>query len=123
MLLLAGIIWFAVYIEHWAYKRSQQKEDKKTRKNILIFIKDDLEHRLDFIEESLQYKDYKPFFTDMWDAIILSGKQSLLSFELFQSVQLTYSWMKYYNSELESNKNNSQEMGIDRTIRRCKKMG
>lgn len=48
MLLLAGIIWFAVYIEHWAYKRSQQKEDKKTRKNILIFIKDDLEHRLDF---------------------------------------------------------------------------
>lgn len=59
----------------------------------------------------------------MWDAIILSGKQSLLSFELFQSVQLTYSWMKYYNSELESNKNNSQEMGIDRTIRRCKKIG
>lgn len=109
MLLLAGIIWFAVYIEHWAYKRSQQKEDKKTRKNILIFIKDDLEHRLDFIEESLQYKDYKPFFTDMWDAIILSGKQSLLSFELFQSVQRTYSWMKYYNSELESHKNNSQE--------------
>lgn len=109
MLLLAGIIWFAVYIEHWAYKRSQQQEDKKTRKNILIFIKDDLEHRLDFIEESLQYKDYKPFFTDMWDAIILSGKQSLLSFELFQSVQRTYSWMKYYNSELESHKNNSQE--------------
>ncbi|MFB5600109.1 MAG: hypothetical protein ACE5SW_07795 [Nitrososphaeraceae archaeon] len=59
----------------------------------------------------------------MWEAIILSGKQSLLSFELFQSVQLTYSWMKYYNSELESNKNNSQEMGIDRTIRRCKKIG
>ncbi|MDR4510691.1 MAG: hypothetical protein MRJ93_03185 [Nitrososphaeraceae archaeon] len=112
MFLLAGIIWFTVYIEHWAYRRSQLQDDKKTRNNIFIFIKDDLEHRLHFIEESLQYKDYKPFFTDMWDSIILSGKQSLLSFELFQSVQRTYSWMKYYNSELEANKNNSQEEKI-----------
>jgi hypothetical protein len=40
----------------------------------------------------------------MWDAIILSGKQSFLSFELFQNIQRTYSWMKYYNSELENNK-------------------
>lgn len=112
MFLLAGIIWFAVYIEHWAYKRSQLQEDKKTRNNIFIFIRDDLEHRLHFIEESLQYKDYKPFFTDMWDSIILSGKQSLLSFELFQSVQRTYSWMKYYNSELEAKKHNSEEEKI-----------
>jgi hypothetical protein len=41
----------------------------------------------------------------MWDAVILSGKQSFLSFELFQNIQRTYSWMKYYNSELENNKN------------------
>ena len=68
--------------------------------------------RLHFIEESLQYKDYKPFFTDMWDAIILSGKQSLLSFELFKSVQRTYSLMKYYNNELETNKQNPQEEKI-----------
>jgi hypothetical protein len=105
MILLAGIIWFAVYIEHWAYKRTQQQEDKKTRNNIFLFIKDDLEQRLRFIEESINYKDFKPFFTDMWDAIILSGKHSLLSFELFQNIQRTYSWMKYYNSELENNKN------------------
>ena len=32
-----------------------------------------------FIEESRQYKDYKPFFTDMWDAVILTGIHSLLS--------------------------------------------
>jgi formate hydrogenlyase subunit 3/multisubunit Na+/H+ antiporter MnhD subunit len=30
MIVLAGIIWFAVYIEHWAYKRSEQQKDKKT---------------------------------------------------------------------------------------------
>jgi len=48
----------------------------------------------------------------MWDSIILSGKQSLLSFELFQSVQRTYSWMKYYNSELEAKKHNSEEEKI-----------
>ena len=30
---------------------------------------DNLENKLRFIEESNQYKDYKPFFTDMWDAI------------------------------------------------------
>jgi hypothetical protein len=112
MFLLAGIIWFTVYLEHWSYKRSQQQEDKKTRNNIFMFIKDDLGHRLDFIGESLQYRDYKPFFTDMWDAIILSGKQSLLSFELFKSVQRTYSLMKYYNNELETNKQNPQEEKI-----------
>ena len=104
LVLLAGIIYFSVYLEHWAYRRSQMKEDEKTIKNIIRFIKDDLERRLAFIDESFQYKDYKPFFTDMWDAVILSGKQSLLQFELFQSIQRAYSWMKYYNSELDSRK-------------------
>jgi hypothetical protein len=112
MVLLAGIIWFTVYIEHLAYRRSQLKEDKKSIKNIIKFIKDDLEHRLGFIDESLQYKDYKPFLTDMWDAVILSGKQSLLPFELFQSIQRSYSWMKYYNSEIEA----SRKGNIDEKI-------
>ena len=38
----------------------------------------------------------------MWDAVILTGKQALLPFELFQNLQRTCSWMKYYNSEIES---------------------
>jgi hypothetical protein len=104
MIFLSGIIYFSVYLEHLVYRRSQKKEDEKTIKNITRFIKDDLEHRLDFIDESFQYSDYKPFFTDMWDAVILSGKQSLLPFELFQNIQRSYSWMKYYNSEIESNR-------------------
>ena len=41
----------------------------------------------------------------MWDAIVLSGNHSLLSFELFKNIQRTYSWMKYYNSEIESSNN------------------
>jgi hypothetical protein len=31
----------------------------------MMFIKDELEKKLRFIDESLQYKDYKPFFTDV----------------------------------------------------------
>ena len=41
----------------------------------------------------------------MWDAIILTGRHSLLSFETFEDLQHTYSWMKYYNTELEVGKN------------------
>ncbi len=67
-----------------------------------MYLADDLQKRLNFIDETHQYNDFKPFFTDMWDAIILAGKHALLSFEIFQSLQRTYSWMKYYNSELES---------------------
>lgn len=87
--------------------RSQKKEEERTRKNIIKFIANDLRQRLNFIDESLQYKDYKPFLTDMWDAVILAGKYSLLTFELFQSLQRSYSWMKYYNSELESIRRNN----------------
>jgi hypothetical protein len=42
----------------------------------------------------------------MWDAVIIAGKHSLLDFQLFQIIQRTYSWMKYYNSELEWTKKN-----------------
>jgi hypothetical protein len=87
MSILAGIIYFSVYLEHWTYIRSQKKEDKRIKWNIMKFIENDLQQRLDFINESLKYNDYKPFFTDMWDAVILTGKHSLLPFELFQSLQ------------------------------------
>ena len=41
------------------------KEEKQTKKKILLFTADDLQKKLDFIKETYQYNDYKPFFTDM----------------------------------------------------------
>jgi hypothetical protein len=61
MIVLAGIIWFAVYIEHWEYKRSEQQKDKKTKYNVLVFLKNDLEQRLRFIDEPSHIKDYNRF--------------------------------------------------------------
>lgn len=101
MLILAAIIWFAVYLEHWAYRHSEKQKEQKERRNLIIFIDDDLKQRLRFIDESQQFKDYKAFFTDMWDAVVLAGKHSLLPFNVFQNLQRTYSWMKYYNNELD----------------------
>jgi len=86
-------------------KKHVDAKKQKQRKKTIIFIVNDLENKLQFIEESNQYDDYKPFFTDMWDAIILTGRHSLLSFETFEDLQHTYSWMKYYNTELEVGKN------------------
>ena len=106
MVLLAGIIWFSLYIEHWAFQRSSKKQDEKSLIYILKFIEDDLKHRNKFVDESLRNENYKPFLTDMWDAVIIAGKHSLLDFQLFQTFQRTYSWMKYYNSELELVKKN-----------------
>ena len=102
-IILAGIIYFAVYLEQWIHMRSERQLERKTAKNVIIFIKDDLEQRLRFIEECNQYGDYKPFFTDMWDSVVFAGKHTLISFDLFQTIQRTYSWMKYYNAELEMN--------------------
>lgn len=104
MLILAAIIWFAVYLEQWTYRRSEKQKENKERKYLIIFVDNDLKQRLRFIDESRQFKDYKPFFTDMWDAVVLAGKHSLLPFSLFQNLQRTYSWMKYYNNELDINK-------------------
>ena len=101
MSLLAGIIFGAVYVEHWNYRRIQKNEEAGTRKKILELIKNDLDRKLRFINESIQYKDYKPFFTDIWDAVILSGKQTLLPFEMIENLQHTYSWLKYYNTEIQ----------------------
>ena len=98
---LAGIIFGAVYVEHWNYRRIQKNEETGTRNKILVLINNDLDRKLRFIDESIQYKDYKPFFTDIWDAVILSGKQTLLPFETIENLQHTYSWLKYYNTELQ----------------------
>jgi len=100
-IILAVIIFGAVYVEHWNYRRIQKNEDSSVRKKILLLIKEDLIRKLRFIEESTQYKDYKPFFTDVWDSVILSGKQTLLQFDMIKNLEHTYSWMKYYNTELQ----------------------
>jgi hypothetical protein len=102
--LLAAIIVGSIYLERWLQEKARRRKERETKKITINFIINDLESKLRFIEESLQYKDYKPFFTDMWDAIILTGRHSLLSFEIFEDLQHTYSWMKYYNTELDVNK-------------------
>jgi len=99
--ILAAMIFGAIYVENWSNRRIQKKDDKTIRKKILMLIQEDLVRKLRFIEESTQYKDYKPFFTDVWDSIILSGKQTLLQFDLIKNLEHTYSWMKYYNTELQ----------------------
>lgn len=111
MTLLAGIIYGAVYLELWIYKRADRVKEKQAITNIIRFILNDLQRKIAFIEESIQQKDFKPFFTNMWDAVILTNKQGLLSFEIFENLQATYSWMKYYNTELESMKLRQQNEG------------
>ncbi|MEO9309772.1 MAG: hypothetical protein ABI337_05695 [Nitrososphaera sp.] len=99
--ILATIIFGAVFVENWSYRSMQKKEDSATRKKILLFIKEDLIRKLRFIDDTIKYNDYKPFFTDVWDSTILSGKQTLLQFETIKNLEHTYSWMKYYNTELQ----------------------
>lgn len=92
------------YLETWIQKKTQQRKEKEMLKQILMFVSSDLQGKLRFVEESIQYKDYKPFFTNLWDAVILSGRHALLPFEKFQDLEHTYSWMKYYNTELQGSK-------------------
>ena len=40
-IILAGIIYFAVYLEQWIHMRSELELERKTAKNVIIFIKDD----------------------------------------------------------------------------------
>jgi hypothetical protein len=96
MSLLAAIIYGAIYVESWVEKRKVRSEEKEMRKKILMIVNDDLNKQLQFIEESIQDKDFKPFHTSIWDAVILGGKQTLLPFETFENLQDAYSWMTYY---------------------------
>lgn len=101
MTMLGAIIYSAIYVENWVEKRKLRRKEKEEARRTVRFVANDLKKKLRFIEDSVQYKDFKPFFTDMWDAVILGGKQTVLPFELFENLQHTYSWMKYYNNELE----------------------
>ena len=103
MSLLAAIIYGAIYVESWVQKRKTRNEEHEMKKKILMIVADDLNKQLQFIEESVGDKDFKPFHTSIWDAVILGGKQTLLPFDIFENLQDTYSWMGYYNSELNLN--------------------
>ena len=112
MAMLGAIIYGAIYVENWVEKRKLRRKEKEDARRTIKFVANDLEKKLRFIEDSVQYKDFKPFFTDMWDAIILGGKQTVLPFELFENLQHTYSWMKYYNNELEQRQKGDSEAAI-----------
>jgi hypothetical protein len=103
MTLLAGIIYGAIYVENWVEKRKIRSEEKEMKKKILMIVVNDLKKPLQFIAESIQDKDFKHFHTSIWDAVILGGRQTLLPFETFESLQDTYSWMTYNNNELNLN--------------------
>ena len=90
--LLAAIIVGSIYLERWLEEKARRRKERETKKNTINFIINDLENKLRFIEESHQYKDYKPLFTDMWDAVILTGRHSLLPFEIFEDLQHTPRW-------------------------------
>jgi len=111
--ILSVIIFGAVFVEHWIYRRVQKNENDSTRKKILLLIKEDLTRKTRFINESTKYNDYKPFFTDVWDSVIISGKQTLLPFELIKNLEHTYSWMKYYNTELKQQASQNEQTLVD----------
>ncbi len=120
-IILAAIIYGAIYIELRIEKERTRKEERKNRKQIIQFVTNDLNKRLRFIDESIQYHDFKPFFTDMWDSIILGGKQTLLPFALFESLQHTYSWMKYYNNEIEQREKDDEEKVVLEVLEEVRK--
>ncbi|MBI5145995.1 MAG: hypothetical protein HZA84_02110 [Thaumarchaeota archaeon] len=119
--ILAVIIFGAVYVEHWNHRRIQKNEDSSTRRKISLLIKEDLIRKLRFIDDSILYKDYKPFFTDVWDSVILSGKQTLFQFEIIKDLEHTYSWMKYYNTELQQKGVSGNEQTIKEVLDEVKK--
>jgi len=111
--ILSVIIFGAVFVEHWIYRRVQKTEDSSARKKIILLIKEDLTRKMRFINESVKYKDYKPFFTNVWDSVIISGKQTLLPFEMIKNLEHTYSWMKYYNTELKQQGQQNEQTLIE----------
>ncbi len=120
-IILAAIIYGAIYIELRVEKERTRKEERKNRKQIIQFVTNDLNKKLRFIDESIQYHDFKPFFTDMWDSIILGGKQTLLPFALFENLQHTYSWMKYYNNEIEQREKDDEEKTVLEVLEEVRK--
>ncbi|HJY15549.1 MAG TPA: hypothetical protein VJ225_05905 [Nitrososphaeraceae archaeon] len=78
-----------------------------------MIVANNSKKQLQFIEESVRDKDFKPFHTSIWDAVILGGKQTLLPFDIFEKLQDTYSWMRYYNSELSLNGIENEKLIIE----------
>lgn len=74
MTLLAAIIYGAIYIESWVEKRRVRSEEQEMKKRILIIVANDLNKQLQFIDESIHDKDFKPFHTSIWDAVILGSR-------------------------------------------------
>jgi len=101
MTILAAIIYGSIYVGNWLEKRKVRQDNKEEANKIVMFVTNDLGKKLRFIDELIGHEDFKPIFTDMWDAILLGGKQGLLTFEKFENLQHTYSWIKHYNNELE----------------------
>ncbi|MGI0020284.1 MAG: hypothetical protein ACREAY_07415 [Nitrososphaera sp.] len=55
IVLFAVLIYGAVYLERWMENRKVRKEDDKSRQQVIRFVADDLNSRLSFIAESIQY--------------------------------------------------------------------
>jgi len=119
--ILSIIIFGAVFLEIWLYRKSERIKETNTRKRMLDLIRTDLRRKIRFINDSSEYKDYKPFFTDVWDAVVLSGKQTLFPFETIENLQHCYSWMKYYNTEIQQKHQIDNEKTLKEILDEVKK--
>jgi len=64
-MILSIIIFGAVFLEIWLYRKLEKIKEVNTRKRMLDLIRTDLRRKIRFINDSSEYKDYKPFFTDV----------------------------------------------------------
>ena len=119
--ILSIIIFGAVFLEIWLYRKSEKIKEVNTRKRMSDLIRTDLRRKIRFINDSSEYKDYKPFFTDVWDAVVLSGKQTLFPFETIENLQHCYSWMKYYNTEIQQKHQTDNEKILKEILDEVKK--
>ena len=120
-MILSIIIFGAVFLEIWLYRKSEKIKETNTRKRMSDLIRTDLRRKIRFINDSSEYKDYKPFFTDVWDAVVLSGKQTLFPFETIENLQHCYSWMKYYNTEIQQKHQTDNEKTLKEILDEVKK--
>lgn len=119
--ILSVIIFSAVFLEAYLYRKSDKIKENSIKKRMSDLIYTDLQRKIRFINDSVQYKDYKPFFTDVWEAVILSGKQTLFSFETIENLQHCYSWMKYYNTEIQQKSQTYDEKALKEILDEVKK--
>ena len=75
---LAAIIICSIYLETWLVQQSRRRKEREAMKMIINIIINNLEKKR--LLESNDYKNYIPLLTDMRDAIVLTGRHSLLSF-------------------------------------------